>query len=180
MNIGATKPEEYGDYFAWGETEPKDNYSWSTYKWCNGDYYKLTKYCILSSYWDSTEPMDNKTVLDLEDDAACVNWGGSWRMPTDAEWTELSNNCTWTWTTQNGVKGRLVTSKTNSNSIFLPAAGNRSGTYLNSVGSNGYYWSSSLYTYYPYDARGVYFYSDDVYRLDIIRCYGFSVRPVTE
>ncbi len=89
-NVGAAKPEDYGDYFAWGETEPKDDYWWSTYKWCNGDWDKLTKYCTDSYYWDSSSSssMDNKTVLDPEDDAAHVNWGGSWRMPTDEEWTE--------------------------------------------------------------------------------------------
>ena len=101
-------------------------------------------------------------------------------MPTDAEWTELSNNCTWTWTTQNGVKGRLVTSKTNGNSIFLPAAGYRGGTYLTNVGSYGYCWSSSLYTGYPYRARYVYFNSDNVDSYNDSRYRGFSVRPVSE
>lgn len=180
MNVGATKPEGYGEYFAWGETEPKSDYNWSTYKWCNGYYNKLTKYCTQSSFWDSSNPMDNKTVLDPEDDAAHVNWGGSWRMPTDAEWTELLENCTWTWTTQNGVDGRLVKSKTNSNSIFLPAAGYRLATYLYTVGSYGRYWSSSLYTDRPYYAYYVYFYSRNVFRDNLDRYYGFSVRPVTE
>jgi hypothetical protein len=117
-NVGATKPEEYGDYFAWGETTPKDAYDWSTYKWCNGGPSTQTKYCTNSSYGT----VDNKTTLDLSDDAACANWGGSWRMPTRAEQDELRNNCTWTWTTQNGVNGYKVTG-TNGNSIFLPAAG---------------------------------------------------------
>ena len=181
-NVGASVPEEYGDYFAWGETVPKEDYDWSTYKWCNGAYNKLTKYCnYYSSFWDSTEPIDNKTTLDLEDDAARANWGGSWRMPTDAECTELRNNCTWTWTTQNGVNGRLVTSKTNSNSIFLPAAGYRYGTRLYDVGSDGSYWSSSLSTGGPDDAYDVYFLSGDVYWGDYgDRCGGFSVRPVSE
>lgn len=178
MNVGATKPEEYGDHFAWGETQPKDNYTLSTYKWCNGAGNKLTKYCTKSSSWDSAEPMDNKTTLDLEDDAARANWGGSWRMPTAAEWTELRENCTWTWTKQNGVYGRLVTSKTNSNSIFLPAAGHRYDTRLSKVGSSGYYWSSSLITDSPDNAWGADFSLG--YNWGGYRSYGFSVRPVTE
>ena len=178
-NVGAAKPEDYGAYFAWGETQPKESYVYSTYKWCNGDSNKLTKYCTISSYWDSTEPMDNKTTLDLNDDAAHVNWGGSWRMPTDAEWTELVNNCTWMWTTQNGVNGRLVTSKTNSNSIFLPAAGSRWSSRLDYPGSSADYWSSSLSSGAGY-ARKVSFDSDNVYRPSDYRCSGNSVRPVSD
>ena len=124
-NVGASKPEEYGDYFAWGETQPKNTYDWSTYKWCNGSYDTQTKYCTKSSYGT----VDNKTQLELSDDAARANWGGSWRMPTDAEMTELREQCTWTWTTQNGVYGYKVTSKKSgytNKSIFLPAAGYRS------------------------------------------------------
>ena len=181
MNVGASAPEEYGEYFAWGETEPKSNYDWSTYKWCNGDYIKLTKYCMNSSYWDSSDPMDNKTVLDPEDDAAHVNWGGSWRMPTDAEWTELRTKCTWTLTTQNGINGRLVTG-TNGKSIFLPAAGSRYDTRLIGAGSYGLYWSSSLFT--DGDGLGIacsiYFHSGGVYGDLSNRCGGRSVRPVTE
>lgn len=176
-NLGASSPEEYGDYFAWGETEPKSNYEWSTYKWCDGDYNKLTKYCTKSSCWDSSEPMDNKNVPDPEDDAAHVDWGGSWRMPTYDEWTELRDNCTWTRTTKNGVNGRLVTSKTNSNSIFLPAAGCRIGYNLNGAGSVGYYGSSSLETGDPRYANDFYL-SVEVMGLCFDRCYGHSVRPV--
>jgi hypothetical protein len=143
-NVGATKPEEYGDYFAWGETQPKDCNDWSTYKWCIGSYNTLTKYNTSSSYGT----VDNKTVLAKTDDAATVNWGGSWRMPTDTEWTELRENCTWTWTTQNSeygyrVHGYRVTSKKNGNSIFLPAKlsyHSEAGFYSFS----GDYWSSSL------------------------------------
>ena len=116
-NVGASKPEEYGDYFAWGETQPKDYYDWSTYKWCNGSYDTLTKYNTNSS--DGT--VDNKTTLDLSDDAARANWGGSWRMPTSAEQDELCNNCTWTCTKINGVEVYKVTSNINGNFIFLPS-----------------------------------------------------------
>ena len=181
-NVGASAPEEYGQYFAWGESKPKDYYDWITYKWCNGNYNKLTKYCTSDhdGCWDGTGTPDGKTVLNPENDAAHVNWGGSWRMPTDAEWTELRENCTWTWTTQNGVNGRLVTSNINGNSIFLPAAGTRTDSSLYEVGSYGHFWSSSLDTDYPCFACDVYFSSDDVYRNSDSRCYGFSVRPVTE
>ncbi|MBQ9362325.1 MAG: Ig-like domain-containing protein [Bacteroidaceae bacterium] len=173
MNIGASSPEDYGDYFAWGETTAKDTYNWSTYKWCNGSYDTQTKYCTSSSYGT----VDNKTVLDLEDDAARANWGGSWRMPTDAEWTELQTNCTWTWTSQNGVYGRKVTAS-NGNSIFLPAAGCRYDSYFAGVGSYGYYWSSSLDESRPSRAWYVGFYSNGAGRDSYHRYGGRRVRAV--
>ena len=142
-NVGAAKPEEYGGYYAWGETEEKEDYSLQTYIWCNGSYDSLTKYCTDSSYGT----VDNKTVLDLEDDVAHVKWGGSWRMPTRAEQDELCKNCTWTWTTQNGVNGYKVTSKTNGNSIFLPAAGYCDDMVIEKIGYYGYYWTSSISSY---------------------------------
>ena len=178
-NVGADSPEDYGDYFAWGETQPKDYYSWSTYKYCNGDEYSMTKYCTDSEYGI----VDNKTTLELSDDAARVNWGGSWRMPTLAELDELRNtsNCTWTWTTQNGVKGYKVTSKKNGNSIFLSAAGYRSGSGLYSAGSYGYCRSSSLGTSYGGDyAWGLLFDSSNVVWNSGYRYYGRSVRAVCE
>ena len=177
-NVGANSPEEYGDYFAWGETSPKTTYNWSTYKYCNGDECSMTKYC-LDSYYGT---VDNKTTLELTDDAARVNWGGKWRMPTKAEQDELRNtsNCTWTWTTQNGVKGYKVTSKKNGNSIFLPAAGGRIGDDLDYAGSYGDYWSSSHFTSYGSRAYDFYFDSSDVDWDDPSRCYGLSVRAVCE
>ena len=146
MNIGASAPEEYGDYFAWGETEPKTDYSWSTYKWCNGSEYTQTKYCTRSSYGT----VDNKTVLDLSDDAANANWGGSWRMPTESEMDELRHNCTWIRKKQDGTFiGYKVTSDITGNSIFLPAAGSLTETGdLYAPGVQGHYWSSSLSTKY--------------------------------
>lgn len=176
-NVGAEKPEDYGSYYAWGEVLPKEHYSGGTYKYANGASDKLTKYCddATYGYGDFT---DNKTTLEPEDDAAYFNWGGSWRMPTDAEWTELREQCTWTWTTQNGINGYQITSKTNSNSIFLPAAGYRYGTNLGSVGNSGLYWSSSLYEGYPNYAWCLYFNSDDVRRSYGSRGRGQSVRPV--
>ena len=177
-NVGAASPEEYGDYFAWGETEPKDYYSWSTYKYCNGSYDTMTKYCTSSSYGT----VDNKTTLELTDDAAYVNWGGNWRMPTEAEYNELknTNNCTWEWTTQNGVYGYKVTSVVNGNSIFLPAAGYRYFDGLSSAGGSGYYWSSSLYTSDSNYAYNAFFGSSFVYLDYFNRCYGLSVRAVCE
>lgn len=181
-NVGASAPEDYGAYFAWGETEIDWDYDWASYKWCMGYENTMTKYCHDSSYGYNGFT-DTKTFLDPEDDAACANWGGIWRMPTDAEWTELRENCTWTWTTQNGVKGYRVTGKKTGytdKSIFLPAAGDRYNTNLLNVGFLGDYWSSSLRTDYPGSAWDVYFLSDRVRRLSSGRYYGLSVRPVTE
>ena len=169
-NVGANKPEEYGDCYAWGETEPKTTYNWSTYFDTTDGGSTFTKYTT-----------DGKTVLDLADDAARANWGGAWRMPTDAEWTELRENCEWTWTDDyngTGVKGRIVTSNNNGNSIFLPAAGFRYNDDLYSTGIYGYYWSSSLNTDSPNTAWNVYFLSDNMYRYYYNRYYGQSVRPV--
>ena len=154
FNVGASKPEDYGDYFAWGETQPKTSYSESNYSYTN-----------------------NPTTLPLSADAAHANWGGSWRIPTDAEMTELREQCTWTWITQNGVNGYKVTG-TDGNSIFLPAAGCRYDSSLNLAGSLGHYWSSSLNTGSPSNAWYVSFVSSSVSRVDYIRSGGRSVRPV--
>jgi len=180
MNVGASSPEDYGDYFAWGETTTKTTYNWSNYKYCKGNEYTLTKYCTKSGYGT----VDNKTVLDLSDDAARANWGGNWRMPTYAELDELRNNCTLKWTTQNSVKGYKVTSKTNGNSIFLPAAGHRKDSSLYSAGSYGIYWSSSLGTLEPNGAYNLSLGWDMVFDVSDVdwhcyyRSYGQSVRPV--
>ena len=175
-NVGADTPEDYGDYFAWGETQPKDYYHWSTYQYCNGSINTLTKYCNKSNYGYNGF-IDNLTTLLPEDDAATANWGSDWRMPTKEEWQELYNNTTVTWTTQNGVNGRLFTAS-NGNSLFLPAAGYRTGSDLERAGSYGYYWSSSLYTGYPIYAWYFYFYSDD-YDMDSgFRICGQPVRAV--
>ena len=176
-NVGATAPEEYGDYFAWGEVEPKDYYDWSTYKYCAGSHKTMTKYCS-DSYYGKDGFTDSKTVLDPEDDAATANWGGAWRMPTKEEQDELRNNCTWAWTTQNGVNGYKVTGP-NGNSIFLPAAGYVDEGSLYNAGSDGLYWSSSLYTVIPDHAYYVNFDSDYVgWGNDGSRYYGLTVRPV--
>ena len=177
-NIGATKPEEYGDYFAWGETKPKSIYDWTTYKFVNGDFDKLTKYCNESD-WGNNGFTDNLTSLESGDDAATANWGSDWCMPTKEQWKELLENTTAEWTMQNGVKGRLFTSKKNGKSLFLPAAGYRWDGDLNLVGSGGYYWSSSLLTGGPGYAWYFYFYSDRYSSMyDDYRSGGLSVRAV--
>ena len=191
-NVGASKPEEYGDYYAWGEIEPyysnldpltwkegKENgYYLPSYKWCMGADTTMTKYCTNSSYGYNGFT-DNKTVLDPEDDAAYVNWGGKWRMPTYAEFTELRKNCTWERTTQNRVNGYIATGP-NGNSIFLPAAGFWFITDLWNAGRTGQYQSSSLCTDAPFRSWAVGLYSDEVNGCISYREYGQSVRPVTE
>ncbi len=177
-NVGAIAPEEYGDYFAWGETTPKKIYNWSTYAHCSGMFSKQIKYCTNSKFG----VVDNDSILNLEDDIAAVNWGGRWRMPTVEEMSELREKCDWLWTTRDGVNGYLVTSKVEGftdSSIFLPAAGCISEDTLSLVGVYGRYWSSSLYNGRPYYAYILSFNSnlvdDSVY---ISRRYGRSVRPV--
>ena len=180
-NVGATTPEGYGDYFAWGETQPKSVYSWDTYKYYRCDDYGCgyTKYCNNSSYGYNGY-MDNLTTLLSGDDAATVNWEGGARMPTYNEWIELYKHCSSTWMTMNGVNGRCFT-EPNGNSLFLPAAGYRGGDELYTVGSYGFYWSSTLGTYYPYIAWYFYFNSGESY-MDFFfnggRTPGRSVRAV--
>ena len=177
MNIGANAPEEYGDYFAWGETEPKDVYDWSTYKWCNGDYNQLTKYCTNGSYGYNGF-VDNKTELDPEDDAATAAWGAEWRMPSKDQMEELYNNCTSEWTTRNGVNGRLFTSNINGASLFLPAAGFRWYSSLDNAGAYGCCWSRTLSSY-PGHAYDLCFNSGNVYwDYGVGRVNGESVRAV--
>ena len=160
-NVGATSPEGYGNYYAWGETTTKSDYSESSYQYHNGSVYVNI----------------GSNISGTQYDVARTQWGGSWRMPTKAEFQELIDRCTWTWTTYNNVKGYKVTGP-NGNSIFLPAAGLRYGTELYYRGSHGYYWSGSLNESYQ----------SYTYRLDfssggrrvgfIFREYGYTVRPV--
>lgn len=174
MNVGAHTPEAYGDYFAWGETAPKENYDWDTYKWSDGDANTLTKYCLHSNQG----AVDNKVELDSIDDAACVNWGPEWRMPSEEQIRELLGQCLWQWTAQNGVKGFLVTSRSNGNSMFLPAAGYRWNS-LNYAGSFGHYWTRSLGTDKSNEAYFLNFnYLDGRGRGLTDRCRGMCVRAV--
>ncbi len=169
-NVGATAPEEYGDYYAWGETEEKSDYSYYTYKYCYFNF-NMTKYCIHSD----CGTVDGKTTLEASDDVAAIKWGGSWRMPTKAEQDELRNKCTWTWTTLNGVNGYHVTGS-NGNSIFLPATGCYSGTGHDWRGY-GLYWSSSLNDESSRSAYSLNF-NRDYHSNYFSRYQGLSVRPV--
>lgn len=182
MNIGAEKPEESGLFFAWGDTEGYDSdtsdgrsFDWESYKWCDGSYNTLTKYNTKNIYGT----VDGKTTLDAEDDAAAVIWGGDWRMPTEEEILELCDNnyTTSEWTTVNGVYGRRFTSKTNGNSIFLPAAGSRYDSSFNNSGI-GLYWSSSLYNSEPTNAVAINLTNGHVYGDSFGRYAGQSVRAV--
>lgn len=182
-NVGAQSPSEYGDYFAWGEVEPKENYSWSNYKYGSDDYNKLIKYCS-KSYYGKDGFTDNKTTLELSDDAAYMNWGGKWRMPTKAQQDELRNECYWVWTNcynNSNVAGCIVYKAKESSDkgiyvyedgtpsssyslddahIFLPAAGHRESIYLFDAGIVGSCWSSSLNTDSPYLSCCIAFYPD--------------------
>ena len=183
MNIGAEKESDYGIMFAWGQTDnavatnfvdsKNYPYSWATYKYYNGTSNTLTKYNNESSYGI----VDNKTVLDPEDDAATQIMGSGWRMPTQTEWQELLNNTTNEWTQVNGVNGRKFTAS-NGNSIFIPAAGNCDSGAVYSVGSNGGVWSSSLNASNPYGAWYLNFGSGDCNVSSSGRCRGRSVRGV--
>ena len=162
-NVGANSPEEYGDGYAWGETEEIED--WETYKWWNDSDRSITKYCT-DSYFGT---VDNKTVLDPEDDVAHVKWGGDWRMPTTEEQEELINNCTWERTALKGVNGYKVTGP-NGNSIFLPALD------YNDI----WYWSSSLCTRLNRYAWILYIDGDCYDWREQSRCLGSFVRPVCE
>ena len=161
-NVGASKPEDYGNYYAWGETSPKAEYIWE------------------NSITYGKQMYDINIKGNSQYDAARANWGGTWRLPTKTECQELVDKCTWKWTTQNGVKGYKVTGP-NGNSIFLPAAGSRGGSSLYGAGEGGYYWSSTPYESYSSDgADYLGFGSSEHYVYDYYRYYGQSVRPVSE
>ena len=178
-NVGATKPEEYGLYFAWGETEgyegitDEKQFNWSDYKLCGGSDSTLTKYNNNSSYGT----VDNLTTLEQVDDTAYVS-DKTCRMPTKADFEELIANTTSTWETLNGVNGRRFTSNINGNSIFVPAAGGCGDGSVSEVGSVGYLWSSSLVESSPRKGWGLGFNSSDVRVNGGYRYGGLSVRAV--
>lgn len=175
-NIGATKPEEFGDYFAWGETETKEIYNWSTYKHCisrDGYLYSLTKYN--SGHYDIPGIIDSLSTLLPEDDAATFNWGNDWRMPTNDEQRELIEECELSWTEVNGVYGAKFTGK-NGNSVFFPAAGLRYGSDVYGVDTYGSYWSSSCDE--DEDSAPLLYISIKIYQAEKSRYYGFPVRAV--
>lgn len=171
-NVGATKPEECGDYYAWGEVTPKDVYDWTTYKWCNGSDTTITKYV-----WAE--------LIVPQDDAAYVHWGGDWRIPNHFDFYELMDECKWEWVTQNGIDGYKVISNHNENFIFLPAAGFRAFSSLIDVGTRGYYWTaitgdSFCDDCFMVDGSYCYFYQDFFICSQEVRCYGHTIRPVVK
>lgn len=163
-NVGADKPEAYGGYYAWGETEEKDYYDWSTYIHCDGS--------------EETCHDLGSDIAGAQYDVAHVEWGGSWVMPSHDQQMELLDNCTSTWTTQNGVNGRGFIGP-NGGTIFLPAAGYRRDDYLSETSSYGYYWSSTQYPSYSSLAYVLHFYSGRANWNCGYRSDGHSVRPVS-
>ena len=166
-NLGASVPEEFGNYYAWGETSTKNDYTLYTYIWYD------KKNDIITKYYNSSGSQSN---LELSDDAAFVEWGDNWHIPTNADWEELLNNdnCIWEWTNQNNMDGCKVTSRSNGNSLFLPAAGYYSGEELLHAGEDGLYWTSSSN-------------QENAWYMDLKklstkntnnRCLGFTIRPV--
>ena len=178
-NIGANSPSECGDYFAWGETVPKTNFTMTNYKWYSGgDDHNITKYCSNSNYG----VVDNIIGLQLEDDAAYVNWGPEWRMPGTALVNELMENCTIEWTKVNGMYGYIFKSNTNNGAIFFPAAGRYIKNNIQEFEAAGYYWLPyNLYTSAPYGAYIMAFRHGEMGRLFIgytARYCGCTIRPV--
>ncbi len=161
-NIGATNPEDFGNYYAWGETSTKNEY--------------LENNC-------TTAGVDLSEISgDAQHDAARAKWGSTWRLPTAEEFEELTNMCTWTWVTQNNVNGMKVTGQ-NGKSIFIPATGYRFGSSLNYVGEYGYFWSSTTYTNNnnidKYNAYYLGFLSGGHSVSWGNRSYGYTIRPVS-
>ena len=201
-NVGAANPWDYGDYYAWGETQTKDDYSWETYKYCKGSNETLTKYCYDLGYGDYgfTDTIFN---LEATDNVATAVLGGGWTIPTNEEWTELGNQCYWVWTyNYNGTNvagyivykaksagdkgGKIYADDISSASyslsdahIFMPAAGVFIRTNLYNVDTIGRYWSSSLYECYPYYAYDCAFFSSYIRPSENdYRYQGYSVRPI--
>lgn len=162
-NVGSTSPEEHGDYYAWGETTAKSIYTIDTYT-----YFKNDNYVDIGSNISGTQY-----------DVATAKKGGSWRMPTDDEYEELREKCSWIWDTYKNVAGYVVTGP-NGNSIFLPTAGYKQGQILYGAGVYGYYWSGSIGTYYSDNARILGFYKGTAFSNDYYRYCGFVVRAVTD
>lgn len=173
VNMGTAELAGYGYYYAWGETSAKSEYSWSTYKWCNGTNKSMKKYCTSSSYGF----VDNDTILYPSDDAAHIYWAGKWRIPTIAEWDELFSQCTWGLVGQGDDYAYKVIGP-NGNTILLPVAGYRLGSEVQEAGVSGHYLSSSLYTNQPNCAWSIYLDSNGIKKGYHGRNLGFSIRPV--
>lgn len=177
LNIGAQQPEGYGHYYAWGEQEERNSYTWTTYSHCTGSYLNMTKYVVQSNTSSNFGAVDHIQTLELVDDVANTEWGGDWRMPTNEEWYELAVSCTWVWTSRNGINGYEVIAD-NGNSIFLPAAGSKNYSTLFNANACGYYWSSSLYEAKANNAYHLYFDSTTGNTTYRYRYYGHTIRAV--
>lgn len=175
-NVGANNPEDYGNYYAWGETSTKPIYSWDNYRYCKGKNVLFTKYCNVSRLGNNGFT-DDLVILQPGDDAATVNWGRDWRMPTKDDFWELFNNTRYIWMTKNGVCGMLFYAS-NGNAIFLPAAGIGYDKGIGSPGEVGSYWTSLLDTGFTSMSWHLQFDSKDIGTWWTERKYGLSVRPV--
>lgn len=173
MNIGAKLPEQYGSYFAWGETAPKDNYNWQTYKWCDGADSKFNKYCLHAD----AGKVDSLDVLQPKDDPAHKLWGGRWHTPSAEQVTELLSRCSFAPSERNGLAG-LEVKGPNGAVIFLPMAGGRNPIGLVDAGGGAYYWTSDLFRLSSSNAHA--FTGTAVeWELDALeRCFGLPIRPV--
>lgn len=181
FNLGAATSEEDGYYFAWGETEPKYNYYWTNYKWCEWTGNPNYTYSASWNAFSLTKYTTPSLTLDNDDDAVRETLGGKWRMPTTEERQELSDykKCTSSWTTVNGVNGYLITSKITGNSIFLPAAGYKVGSYLREKGTRGYYWANCIMSNNPEYASYMSFSNIGGSTGSVgERCHGYTIRPV--
>ena len=175
-NVGADKPDGSGDYFAWGEINPKTTYSWNTYQYAKGSWNELTKYCskAIDGYDNYT---DKLTTLQLSDDVAAVRLGDGWCIPTEEQWLELFQNTHSEWVKTDYAIGMLFTAS-NDVWLFLPFAGRRRDNDVKGDGSNGFYWSSSLYTDNPHYAYNFFLNSGNWTKQYVSRCHGLSIRPV--
>ena len=199
-NVGASSPSDYGDYYAWGEIEPhykpgyaqskevniwkdgKTGYKLESYKWyqCSDTaLYRPPVFKYAKSKYISDNMTDFKDY-NYADDAARQNFGAKWRTPTTEEWTELIDNCKWTWTSQKGINGYIITGP-NGRSIFLPAAGYRENLKIHLLGWYGRYWSSSIRPHTISSAYMAYFSDDSEGKMTSCDRYcGLSIRPVTD
>lgn len=178
MNVGANSPEEFGEFYSFGEVvsnkDGKTLFNWSTYKWCNGRANNLTKYCPV----DSLGAVDGKKLLDLQDDAAYVNWGPHWRMPNYHQLQELVNSCAWSESEMNGVPGFEVKGP-NGKTMFLPSSGWYNGKNHDGVGKGGDYWGANVSGSDAKNGWGFWFYNGKYgYAIRFPRYFGRAVRPV--
>ncbi len=171
-NVGAASPQEYGGFYAWGETMEKETYNWMTYRFCEGSPHRLSRYCPLA-LWGQ---VDSRTRLEAGDDVATCICGPGWRMPTSAEWESLLSSCDWSWSAPQ--QGYVVRSRTTGKEIFLPAGGFRIQGDHHYFGIDGLYWAADVVEDLPYDAYRVYFSNYFRYLSYAQRYFGFLVRPV--